>query len=649
MTDALTAEEIYRSSGLSHLIDGLGGLTESALIPDPGDWAVENRYMPAEITEQYGKFDMSLVPQYAEPLACQHPDDPTTSTAWMGSVQSAKTTSLLENTVGFWLKYMLGSVAMFTSSKTMAKMKSSSSLDPLIDHAGLSSHLSPISSRMSRKTADTALYKEFMGGCKVLLTSYQSIADMKSLTFNCLIMDEWAEAPAEIKGQGATDDVISGRTVATQMYKKIYASTATNMDTCQIYKKFYEGDQRRFFVPCPICDAPQVLLLNNASRDYGLTFDRKINPETGAKVIDENSVRYICQHCKREFYEGQKKEICNRGVWKPTWKDSDYKPLNPNHRSYHGPAYISQFLSWNRICQDFVDTEFGKNLAKLKVFTNNYDAWPWAQVSKSYHWTKLKARAENYRLGDGPESFVGILYASVDVQEDRLEIGVGLIGRKMESYWVDYRVFYGETKNIYDSCWDNLYKFVHTQTYMVDGIECNIRRCAIDSNWDPKMKNGKRNWKTKDHTVYQFVAQDPEKFIAIKGGKEKTTVGMVTQKRVHNAAVTHYYEVAVSKIKEYVFAHIDQNSGPYTVHVPRYEQPKGGMDINVEIPDSWYKMFVSERYQEITPNVFGWKKLTDRNEVWDLTIYWTALAYFEGLDSWTTESWDIFENDFHNG
>ena len=53
-------------------------------------------------------------------------------------------------------------------------------------------------------------------------------------------------------------------------------------------------------------------------------------------------------------------------------------------------------------------------------------------------------------------------------------------------------------------------------------------------------------------------------------------------------------------------------------------------------------MFLSERYQEIKPGKMGWKKIRNRNEIWDLSVYATALMYMDNLQMWDDAVWDVF-------
>lgn len=636
------AEQLYQQRGLQYLLDEIDKLTDTGEVLLPADWARQNRYMPSEITENYGMWDATDVPQLIEPLNRVHPDDPTTHIALMKSVQSAGTVSFLENALGFWTKYKLGSASFFTSSKGVGKVRSSSALDVMIDNGGLADLLKPISTRSKRKSADTAMYKEFAGGVKWLISSYNSIGDMKSNTFNLMLLDEWDEAGEEISDQGDIEGILEGRTMATRMYKMLQVSTPSRMETSRIYKGFINGDQRRYFVPCPICGDPQILVLKANGRKHGLTFNMTRDANTGAKILDVNSVRYICEHCKREFFEESKKEICNKGEWRETWKGSGHAPKTPNHKSYHASGLISQFLPWARICERFVRTDFGKDIPNFKDFTINFLGEPWARIKNNISWEKVKQRAEDYCMGEIPPGSGWFLYMGVDVQNNRLEGCVVAVGGEngiMEKHIIDYVVFSGEPADENDAnTWGALHHYVYNKTFPTpEGCEMRILCCAVDSGFDAKQRRQK-DWTSKEHTVYNFVATRQDKFIAIKGVKESTGTGVIVPVKNKHPRLTTRYEISTSVIKELLFQRMNETGGEYSLHVPKYK--KEGF-VEVPIGDAWYKQLVSERYQEVSPGKFGWKKIFDRNEVLDTTVYAVALMYRDNLNAYDDPQWWI--------
>jgi len=343
--------------------------------------------------------------------------------------------------------------------------------------------VNPMSRRVVQKRADSALYKEFEGGIKLQIASYGSVQSIKSNTYQLIIANEWDEAPPEISDQGDIAGVIEGRTMAARLYKILEISTPTRMETSRIYRSYLAGDQRKYYVPCPSCEAYQVLTLGEKTgkkgKKSGLIFALKKDKRSGTEVLDSQSVRYICEHCGGEIYEAYKPQMLMRGEWHPS-----AKPSNPHRYSYHSPGLISPFLPWERICQQFVHTKFGKEILLFKDFTINYLGDHWAAVKSAASWEVLRGRAEDYVMGEVPEGALR-LYGGVDVRSDRLEMAVWGIGRGMEQWLIDYHIFLGNTSELESSCWTS-FEQAARKKYKVLGAECKISIVAIDCGWDPK-------------------------------------------------------------------------------------------------------------------------------------------------------------------
>jgi len=649
-----TASDIYRPASIAKCTEAIAKLPESAFIPLPSIWCAENRYLPKSVSEDYGWWAPESAPHLVEIIDSYHPDDPMTHGSFWASVQSGKTVSVMENVLAFWIAHKLGSVLSVTATESLALTRASSAIDPMIDNTPLKNMIKPFSQRRARKTGDTDLYKEFSGGTKLKLSFYGSRGDGVGVTYNLIQLDELDKAPDEMAHTGSIEGHYESRTMATDIYKFFATSTGSDMGSSKIAKSFYEGDQRRRFVPCPICGEFQVLMFKLGDRDYGLTFDMKIDPETGKSVLDRNSVRYICKHCHKPFYESQKMEINQRGKWIPTWNDPEwnphgYRPKSSTRRSWWANGLISKYLKWDRICQMFIDSDFGKNVLKFKTFVVDILAEEWARVEKQVSFEVLKNRAEPYCLGgEIPHNAGLMLFGFVDVQGDRLELGVLAVKYGMELHFIDHVVFFGDPANINDrSTWGALHEFIYSKTYQTEnGVELYIYKCGIDVGYDPNEKNqrgSKKDFHNKKHTVYQFVSMRMDKFVALKGADSSAGLtGIVTPKKVREGAVTVCYHVDVSQVKRIFFASIGADAGPYSLHVPKYR--KYGM-IEELISDEWYKQILSERYQEIKPGVMGWKKLQDRNELLDLVIGNMAMMYMENINQFDEYWWEDYENE----
>lgn len=633
-----TAQELYRKSEVKFLLNKIDALPTSAAIPCIVDWLELNRYMPPEITENYGQFNRNMIPHLIEPLMMLHPDNPTTHLTMMKSVQSGATTSLIEGAMAFYTKFKLGSCLYLTSTKSMGKVRSSSALDVLIDNSGLDKLLKPISKRDgSRKTADTTFYKEFSGGVKWLITSYNSIGDMKSNTFHLILADEWDEAGIEIADQGDIAGIIEGRTMAARNYKIVFVSTPSRMETSRIYKSFCEGDQRQMYLPCPICGREQILELYGSGKKYGLTFNMKTEKATGNKLLDEEAVRYICKYCEGEFTEAHKQNMLENGIWRPTWQTSDFRPKTKNHRSYNNQGLLSPFLPWTRICQQFVNTDYGQDLMLFKDFTINYMGRPWASQSKKSNWQDLYDRRDKYKYVDGTTGEndkipKGVLQftGGADVHKDRIEVIITGWGRSGESWIIEKKIFFGLTEEVDNPIWAELSLWALTKEYKVHGKAQAISRIAIDQGYNPsenKNLGRGKDFAKKPHIVQDFVAEN-YRFMSVRGITGQGEI--ITSKKIQGGKLTRRYDISVDILKEDIFARIERKEGPGAIHFPDFEKEN-------------FKQFCSEVFKQLPTKKFGWGKVYERNEVLDCYIYSLAVAHSMSLIQRTREVWDEFE------
>ena len=619
-------------------------IPHTGILPSISSWAEEKRYLPSGTTEVPGKYNADTAPHLREPLELLHPDSPFQKITMMKSVQSLNTTTIAENAMGFWLDYKQGSCLFLTSTKGIGNIRSSSAIDVMIDSAKL--QIKPMSERMKRKTGDKANYKEFAGNNKLLISSYNSIADLKSNTFHLIICDEWDEAGAELAGQGDIEGIIEGRTMGLRRYKILRISTPSNMNTSRIYKSFMEGDQRYFNAPCFHCGEKQVLELKGQGKKHGLTFTRETNKTTGHKILVPESVRYICKHCGKPIYESKKKYMMKNGVWIPT-----VVPEDKYNASFHSPGLISPFLSWERICQQFINSGFGSDVLKFKDFTINYMGLPWANVAKQALWQDLKDRAEDYCQGEVPrgelkqvgelEIYTGamILFAGVDVQGDRLELHVVGFGANSEKWSIDYQVFYGRPEDGNNPCWQLLDDWVYNHVYNVAGIDCNIAFCAIDSGFDPgKATRREKDFANKSNVVYDFIAPRQDKFMSVMGISGDKATGIIKETKVNDITtqLNKRYNVYVSVLKEMVMNTVGTVSGYGTIHFPKYIMIA---DQKKEMVDHPFKSFLSEVYKETKPGKWEWKKIYERNEYLDTFNYAIAAADYFGFNKLSPESW----------
>jgi len=595
----------------------------SAYIPQISEWAEENRYLPSGTTEFPGLLDHSIAPHLVEIQDCFHPDSGIKQVSVMKGTQALVTTAI-ENVIGHSIKYKLHNILYIISSRNIAKIRSSAAIDVMIDNSALADFVKPISQRMKRKTADNTFYKEFAGGRRLMMTSYNSIADAKSLSWDLIIMDEIDEAPYELKGQGDPEAIFAGRGKTIRDLKIAKISTPTNAQG-RINRNFLEGDQRFFYCQCPLCGEFQILKVMAAGRDFGL-IARSETIDSVEQIIPD-SVKYVCEHCKKDIFEYQKGAMLTGGKWIPT-----ARPVNTEYRSYHVSNLMSpvMFYSWKQVMQEFAETDWGQKITKFKNFVIDVLGEPWESRSEKKTWQELKRKAENYPLGIIPEGGL-VVTGGADVQKNRIELQVVAWGVDCESWVIDYVVFNGETGKRGGKVWIDLQNFVNSKRYNLKQLILPIAKVGLDTGYNPGEEITGDS--ITEHIVYDFVARNHVKFIACRGNAKLSDMVIKEERVKRQSLLKRRYDVAVSELKDEIFIKLD-----YALDMA------GSIHFSNQLSDEFFKGFVSEVFAEVAPGKWEWKKIFDRNEPLDTYIYARAACEWLNLPTWNVASWKVYEN-----
>ncbi len=612
--------DLILQNSLSVYSGYLNKLDKSFYIENPSEWANENRVIPHGGSPFPGQVNMDLLPHHVEIMDNFHPDSPIKRVTIMKSVQSALTTTI-ESVVGWAIRHKLHNILMIISSKNIGKLRASSAIDTMIDNSGLAGYIKPMSNRIERKSGDQAMYKEF-GSHRLMITSYKSMAELKSLSWDFIVMDELTDAPrGDMKDQGDVEAIIHGRTKAMRNAKIVKLSVPESIHTCRINKNFKQGDQRYWFNQCVLCGEKQIFELKAQGRKYGLMARYEQNKE-GNSIIIEDSVKYICKYCEEPFYEYQKADAMKGGEWMPT-----ARAIDPNWRSYQISGLMSPmiFYPFRDVLSEFAETNFGKDIIKFKAYVNNTLGEVWENRTKKKSWELLDKRKNKMcKPGTVPDGGL-VITGGVDVHPDRLEIQLVAWGNGMESFSFDHRVFRGDVRILNGPAWIALQDYV-MNTFTICGQEMHISKVAIDTGHNPNKKRVK-DFGQKAHIVYNFVALNPL-FVAVRGHDNENYM-LIKEIRL-SGLLKKRYDVSVSSIKEDILAHIDLADGPGALHFVNY-------------PDEFFKQFLSENYTELEPGKWGWKKIYERNETWDTWIYARAAAELMNLSSWSDLVWDEYK------
>lgn len=554
-------------------------------------YAAKKRILPIG-TPFPGPWSNRRTPYLIEPMENMSPMSPIQHTIIMKGGQIGFTAAA-ENVLAFWIDLFPAEILFISATDALLKKWGAKRLDPLIDGCGFRSKIfSQTQNRGSRRTGDTMFSKEFPGGA-LDMGSARAAGSMRADTKRLLIRDEIDGAPRMLAtGEGNWLQVSYVRTNAWGDRRKILDfSTPTTYDESNIWPAYQSGDQRLFFVPCPLCGKFQILEFGTEKSNHGLKW------ETKAGYIDQ--AYYICEFCHDAFFNEHKTEMLNLGRWEPTSMS-----FSKFVRSYQlGTLYSPVGMTtWLEIAVKWIEAQ--EDPDGLRWFKNLYEGFPYRETGTTPKVTEIIENRGTYNRGNVPD---GVLFITcgVDVQkgsqkkEDknppRLEVEWVGHGEKFRTWSIDYKVFEGEVDDENGGAWLAFAEYARNDGMLFhrdDGFQFGTVLVFIDSGWNTS-------------TVYSFAqgwgSTFPSKgFQALK--KQKNEKGdersphtfFKRYRRKDMGSGVILYEISTNYYK----THLYYNLGKKRVDGGWPEQPAGFCDFPIDYDDQYFRQLVAEEMRK---------------------------------------------------
>jgi phage terminase large subunit GpA-like protein len=347
-------------------------------------------------------------------------------------------TSVIENILGYHIDQDPCPVLIVFPTKEDGQKWSKDNLDPMIrDSERLSARVSP---QRSRDTSSTILHKSFIGG-NLTIVGANAPSGLARTSIRILLLDEIDRYPTSAGVEGDPVKLAEKRTLTFWNRKIIRCSTPTVEGISRIDKSWSDCDQRYYFVQCPVCHHPQILIFGPNSQLAHIAGGI-------IKYDDANLswVYYECENCHKPVDERHKYSMVRSGVWKPT------RPDVVHHRGFFINELYSPFSSWTHIVKEFLEAKHRREMLQVWINTTLGETF---RESESFEFKpdKLLGRREKYtRIPKG----VVFLTAGVDVQDTSLQAFVDGWGIGEQSWLVDKFVAQGspddpQTWNLLDS------------------------------------------------------------------------------------------------------------------------------------------------------------------------------------------------------
>jgi phage terminase large subunit GpA-like protein len=563
-------------------------------IPSFPDWADANVWLRRDGRKV--RWSTARTPYLREPMLALSLESPVREIVSMKCSQVGWS-EMFNAFCAYRIRYRPTGILFLQPDLDAAKRYSQSRLGPVLeDCPALEGLIAEAKSRDSGNTIHTKTY----GGNALDILGGNSPAGMASKSAGVVLIDEWDRMAlgAGVGGRSEGDqyELAKNRTITHPRHKIVAASTPGDQSTSRIEPAWLASDRRRYHLPCPLCDA-RILL----------EFKRLWWPGKDSTKGETSKAVYICQACDGAINERHKPGMLAAGLWVPEQPEQlvrGYK-INGLYSPFPG-------LAWPEIADRWQKAK-GRP-GRLRVFRNNVEGETYdmhAETRVQSH--RLASLRVTLPIIDGQTVVprgVGILTAGVDVQHNRLEIGVYGWGRGEECWHLEHRVIFGDPSG--DAVWADLDEYLLQAWPTESGARLNLQAVCVDTGYET-------------HRVYEFVRTRGYRCVwGIKGAKGGSGRRIWPKKPGRSSyRKTEFYMVGVDTAKTHIYARLKASVDARASSAPR---GIGQIHIAEHIADDEHlEQLVAE--VPVTKPINGHPRIVwdlpdgKRNEALDVAVY----------------------------
>lgn len=579
-------------------------------------WAAKHRILSGKSSNEDGPWRNERTPYLTEIMDRLGPYDTSEFVVFMKGSQIGGT-ECGNNWAGYVMHHAPGPMLFVLPNLDDVDFNSEQRLDTLIEESPALRER--VTAPRERGGGNSRRRKTFPGGILKLVGSNSS-KQLRSMPARWVYMDEVDEYPDRVGKQGGPIELIQVRSRTFWPRKFFATSSPTIKGKSKIESLYKQTDQRKYFVPCPLCNHKQLITWKK------IKFDRD---EDGNPI--PASIGLTCEQCHELIGEHHKQRMLMAGEWRSTAKG------RRGYVGYHVSALYSPlgWYSWLDAVTDFLAAkkklDEHRDDSGMRVFVNTVLAETWEEnTGPRVEWATIKARASGYELGAVPAAGL-MLTAGIDTQDDRLECIVRAFGRREESWLIHHGVLWGDPAT--DAPWLELDNLLRRGWPHASGAELRIVSAAVDS----------RGHRTQ--YVYNYARNRDPLVIAIAGANtpNKPVIGRPNSQDVNFEGEkipdgVQLWPVGSDTVKALLYSRLKfDKPGPGTIHYP------------VGLSDEFYKQLCGER--AVTKHTRGsehteWVKIHRQVEALDCEVYAYAAAVRAGLQHM---DWDTLEEIIRKG
>jgi phage terminase large subunit GpA-like protein len=449
------------------------------------DWADRYRVLSKGSSSEAGRWNTARTPYLREIMDCLSADHPAQEVVFMKATQIGGT-ECGNNWIGSIIHQGLGPTMMVLPTSNAAKKASKTRISPMISDTPVLTDR--VRDARSRDSGNTMLLKEFDGGV-LIFAGANSSTELKSSPVGNLFLDETEEYPPDVDGQG-DPEVLATKRSDTFARKKIFKVSTPTVKGGRIDRAYRASDQRHYYLPCPHCQHEQQLRFERLRWDMRTRWEftdsdgiiTEVDAETpGAIAVTTDElldVWYECEACDKKIFEHYKTRMLAAGTW---------KAQNPGPDRAVGFALSALYspmgwFSWRKIVLAHLDAKKDTSGSLGRTFNNTvlgepYEPNPGETIDENW----LKRRIEtDWRIGEIVPAGALLLCAGVDVQHNRLHVGIWGYGRDIETWLIDRHILYGPPQT--DEPWSALEKLLEREWKHQLGGNLKIAQMAIDAS-----------------------------------------------------------------------------------------------------------------------------------------------------------------------
>ncbi|WP_166820508.1 terminase gpA endonuclease subunit [Thalassoroseus pseudoceratinae] len=543
------------------------------------EWAELKLTLSERETATPGPLRFSRTPYLTEVVnSIADPNTEQITLCW--AAQCAKTIGLFVM-MAYGIDVDPGQILCVYPNSDLAKSVSRNRIQPLIDDCRTLARHKP------NDRDKFSLLEMYLSRCTLRLTGANSPANLASRPIRYLYADEIDKFPAASDKEAGALDLAIERT-KTFWNRKIVCTSTPTLDTGNIWRRFLEGDQRYFFVPCPHCSKKAGTTAGFQKLNFeNLKFDSSLKHDDGSYDLDaiRDSVYYECQFCKGRILDKHKRKMLQLGEWRAT-------ATGNRHRSYHLSALYPSWIRFADVAIKFLESKDYPD--SLRNFRNSWLGLPWLREIHATDDSEVFAHRSDYKLRTCPVEPIAVVLTA-DVQQDSLWYVVRAWLPGETSYLLDY----GQVPNT-----DALLNVVGSVFDGPNGEPIRITHALIDSGFDTK-------------EVYNFCRSN--RFIPVKGrsGTQQTTpVKWYPIKGEH----LNLMMISVDVFKQALQDKLGKPLGsPGAWHLPEDVCGIYASQLTSEV--------LAKKKDSKGFDVYYWEKVREDNHLLDCEVYQLALAY----------------------